>query len=111
MAAEGRLRLLCQTGFAALCTDRGRRLLGWRGQRRQVDFDARLFAQQARQRRRELLRRSRVAPASVGGAEVKSARSRRDPDLAIRDVAVDDELAVRAAIDFQNAVVEAPVDF
>ncbi len=41
---------------------------------------------------------------------MKSAAARRDPHLAIRHVAVDDDLAAVAAVDLEDAVVQAPVD-
>jgi len=40
---------------------------------------------------------------------MKASGARRDPDLAVGDVAVNDELAAIRAFYFQNAVVKAPV--
>ena len=40
---------------------------------------------------------------------MKASGARRDPDLAIGNVAVHDELAAIRAFDFQDAVVKAPV--
>lgn len=40
---------------------------------------------------------------------MKASGARRDPDLAVGDVAVNDELAAIRAFNFQNAVVKAPV--
>ena len=44
------------------------------------------------------------------GAEVKAAGACRDPHLAVRHVAVDDDLAAVTAVDLEDAVVQAPVD-
>src|SRR3954466_10967877 len=41
---------------------------------------------------------------------MKTARARSDPQLAIRDVTVDDHFAAIGAFDFKNAVVDIPVD-
>ena len=40
---------------------------------------------------------------------MKASGARRDPDLAVGDVAVNDELAAIRAFNFQDAVVKAPV--
>ena len=42
-------------------------------------------------------------------AKMKASGARRDPDLAVGNVAVHDELAAIGAFNFQDAIVEAPV--
>jgi hypothetical protein len=50
-----------------------------------------------------------VAPLAVIRREMKAAASGRDPDLAIRHVTVDDDLAAIGALDLENAVLQRPI--
>lgn len=78
-------------------------------QPRQVHRQTRLFTQQACQLGCKFSIRARVAPRTAMCAKMKAAGPCRDPDLAVGDVAVHDELAAIRAFDFQDAVIQAPI--
>ena len=69
-----------------------------------------LADQQPRDLRAEFGAAARVAPDAAVDPEMEAAAARGDPDLAIADVPVDDELAPVLALDLEDAVVQAPVD-
>src|SRR5581483_2618291 len=81
-----------------------------RREQRQPHLQSGLGGEQALERGPKLVAGARVAPAPVLGAEVKAARARGDPQLAIGNVTIEDQLAAVLAFDLENAIVQAPVE-
>jgi hypothetical protein len=80
-----------------------------RRQRRKHDRHFRLKTKKSRQRRTEFLPAARVAPRTLVMMEMEAAGSSRDPNLTVRNVPVDDQLAAGTAIDAEHAIVKRPV--
>src|SRR5205823_9495205 len=87
-----------------------RRSFGRRDERRQCERQSTLRAQQFGEHGREIVARARIAPKASVGAKMKAAGARRDPQLAVRHVTIDDQLAPVGAFDFEDAIVQVPVD-